>query len=122
MLWHGGIALKRIEKDAENNLGFSYTMKAKRDSRTCDLMISGCNFQTELLKNKFWYNGEILESGIPRNDIFFNTERHKEFKENIYKKYNIPSSYNIVLYAPTFRRNRSIEPYKFDWNKMLPHL
>ena len=122
MLWHGGVALKKIEKDAEDNLSYTYLKRAKRDSKVCDLMISGCDFQTKLIKEKFWYDGEILEKGIPRNDIFFQTEKHVEMKERVITKYNIPKDNCIVLYAPTFRRNKSIEPYKINWNNVIPAL
>ena len=121
-LWHGGVALKRVEKDAQKQLGFSYVQKAKRDSRVCDLMVSGCRMQTELLQQKFWYNGEILERGIPRNDIFFRTEQHEPMRRQICQQYGISPHSHIVLYAPTFRRNRSIEPYRIDWQEVLPHL
>lgn len=122
MLWHGGVALKKIEKDAEDKLSYKYLQTAKYDSKACDLMISGCDFQTKLLKEKFWYDGEILEKGIPRNDIFFKTELHAEMKERITIKYGIPEGNKIVLYAPTFRKNRSIDPYRIDWNKVIPAL
>lgn len=122
MLWHGGVALKKIEKDAEDNLSYTYLKRAKRDSKVCDLMISGCDFQTKLLKEKFWYDGEILEKGIPRNDIFFKTELHAEMKSRISSKYNIPEGNLIVLYAPTFRRNKSIDPYRINWSNVIPAL
>jgi CDP-glycerol glycerophosphotransferase len=122
MLWHGGVALKRIEKDAEANLSFTYLQRAKHDSKVCNLMISGCNFQTKLLKEKFWYSGEILEKGIPRNDIFFKTELHEEMKKRIISNFNIPEDNVIVLYAPTFRRNKKIDPYKINWNNVIPAL
>lgn len=122
MLWHGGVALKKIEKDAEDKLRYSYLKKAKIDSRTCDLMISGCSFQTRLLRESFWYSGEILEKGIPRCDIFFDTLRHKEIDRNVRKIYSIPDSDRIILYAPTFRADRSIEPYRIDWGKAIPEL
>lgn len=122
MMWHGGVALKKIEKDAEEKLGFSYVMKAKNDSKACDLMISGCKVQTKLLQEKFWYSGEILEHGIPRNDIFFKTDLHKEIKKKVCKLYDIPESNRIILYAPTFRRNRSIKPYSIDWEQASPHI
>lgn len=122
MLWHGGVALKKIEKDAEDKLSYKYLQTAKYDSKACDLMISGCDFQTKLLKEKFWYDGEILEKGIPRNDIFFKTELHAEMKSRISKKYNIPEGNHIVLYAPTFRKNRSIDPYRINWNNVIPVL
>ena len=122
MLWHGGVALKRIEKDAEAQLSYSYLKKAKIDSKVCDLMVSGCRFQTSLLKEKFWYDGEILERGIPRNDVFFDKARHPEMKERICRKYGISPDSRIVLYAPTFRRNKSIEPYRIDWSRVVPEL
>lgn len=122
MLWHGGVALKRIEKDAEDQLSYSYMKKAKIDSKVCDLMVSGCRFQTSLLKEKFWYDGEILERGIPRNDVFFDKARHPEMKERICRKYGISPDSRIVLYAPTFRRNKSIEPYRIDWSRVVPEL
>ena len=122
MLWHGGVALKRIEKDAEAQLSYSYLKKAKIDSKVCDLMISGCRFQTSLLKEKFWYDGEILEKGIPRNDVFFDKARHPEMRERICRKYGISSDSRIVLYAPTFRRDKSIEPYRINWSRVVPEL
>lgn len=122
MLWHGGVAFKQIERDAEHKIGYSYLRKAKRDSEVCDLMISGCKANTDLIKRSFWYSGEILENGIPRNDIFFNTELHKKIRARINKEYNISPNSRIVMYAPTFRRNRSIDAYRIDWNKVIPYL
>ena len=122
MLWHGGAALKRIERDVEDRLGFSYVQKAKRDSKVCDLMISGCRANTELIKRSFWYSGEILEAGIPRNDIFFNETLHRSIRQHIIEQYNLPIDGRIVLYAPTFRRSGTIEPYRIDWSDMIPRL
>lgn len=120
MLWHAGMALKKIEKDVEDKLGYSYVKKAKIDSKVCDLMISGCKFQTRLLQEKFWYEGEILEKGIPRNDIFFDTEKHTQMRVRICEQYGIPQTDRIVLYAPTFRRDKSIEPYRINWAELVP--
>ena len=122
MLWHGGVALKKIEKDAEDKLRYSYLKKAKIDSKVCDLMISGCRFQTKLLKESFWYSGEILEKGIPRCDIFFDKARHREFDSRVRDAYSIPEGNKIVLYAPTFRADHSIEPYRINWDKIIPEL
>ena len=122
MLWHGGAALKKVERDAEEKLGYSYWRKAKRDSEVCDLMISGCTANTDLIKRSFWYSGEILEAGIPRNDIFFDKEQHRQIRERINREYNIPDNHRIVMYAPTFRRSGSIEPYRINWQEIIPHL
>lgn len=122
MLWHGGAALKQVEKDVESKLGYSYLRKAKRDSEVCDLMISGCRANTELIKRSFWYEGEILEEGIPRNDIFFNEPKHKEIRQRINAAYGISPKSHIVMYAPTFRRSGTIEPYRINWQELLPLL
>lgn len=120
MLWHGGVSLKRIEADAIDALSFSYIYRAKADSRICDLMISGCRMQTELQTKSFWYYGEIMERGIPRNDIFFDTERRKHLRLYIANHYGIDPTSRIVLYAPTFRSNHSTEPYTIDWSRVIP--
>lgn len=122
MLWHGGVALKRIEKDAESQLSFTYLTKAKSDSKMCDLMISGCKAQTRLLQEKFWYDGEILESGIPRNDMLFATENHRAIREKVCSIYGITPESKLVLYAPTFRRNRSLDPYRIQWSEVITQL
>ena len=122
MLWHGGAALKQVERDVEHKLGYSYVQKAKRDSKVCDLMISGCRANTELIRRSFWYSGEILEEGIPRNDMFFNGELHANVRRRIFEDYNLVEGSRIVLYAPTFRSNGSLEPYRIDWGEVVPRL
>ena len=122
MLWHAGVALKRIEADAADKLSFSYLQRAKADSKVCDLMISGCTMQTELQKNRFWYDGEILECGIPRNDIFFDIPRHKELRQHVASHYAIDPKSRIVLYAPTFRVDFSTKPYTIDWSRIIPSI
>ena len=120
MLWHAGVALKRIEADVADRLSFSYLQRAKADSKVCDLMISGCHMQTELQKYRFWYDGEILECGIPRNDIFFDIPRHKELRQRIAQHYGIDPKSRIILYAPTFRVDFSTKPYTIDWSRIIP--
>lgn len=115
MTWHGGVALKQVEADAEDKLSYSYVKKAKADSRICDLMLSGARCQTRLLAGKFWYDGEILEKGTPRCDVLFDSVRHQTMSRNVRSAYGIPEDSKIVLYAPTFRTDKSIEPYRIDW-------
>lgn len=122
MLWHGGMALKKIEKDVEDKLGYQYPKKAKADSKACDLMISGCGFHTTLAKEKFWYKGEVLEGGLPRNDIFFDYTKHNAIRANVCKAFGINESNKIVLYAPTFRKPATIEPYRIDWPSTIKEL
>ena len=122
MLWHGGMALKKIEKDVEEKLGYQYPKKAKADSKACDLMISGCGFHTTLAKEKFWYDGEVLEKGLPRNDIFFDRSRHEKIRKTVCETFGIDPESKIVLYAPTFRKPATIEPYRIEWTSVISEL
>ena len=36
--------------------------------------------------------------------------------------FSIPAENKIILYAPTFRVDRSIEPYRINWDKVIPEL
>ena len=48
-------SLKRIEKDAENNLSKGYVKSAIRDSKHIDLIVSCSRFMSEIYKKSFWY-------------------------------------------------------------------
>lgn len=112
--WHGGHGLKKIEAACEDALEPGYVNNAKRDSRMSDIFLSNSGLLSDLYKKDFWYDGEILEAGLPRNDIFFdesfNTDAVKE-------ALNIPKDKKLILYAPTFRANHSLEPYHIDCKK-----
>ncbi|MDF2472742.1 MAG: CDP-glycerol:poly(glycerophosphate) glycerophosphotransferase [Anaerocolumna sp.] len=114
--WHGGIALKKIEKDYGDKLGERYVANAKRDSAMADLFVSNSNFCTNLYKNSFWYQGEILECGSPRNDILLNPHRQK--LEEVKARLGVKSDSKVAIYAPTYREGNNTKPYQLDFNKM----
>lgn len=121
MTWHGATPIKRIEKDIENTLNIAYVAHAKEDSKMCDLMLSNGRYATQLIRRAFWYDGEILEKGIPCNDVFFNDSLKASINEKIRDRYHIPSDHMIVMYGPTFREyDETLEPYRIDWNKIIP--
>lgn len=66
MAWHSP---KKIEADMPD-LTTSYKQMAIRDSQMIDLFVSGSSFMTRIYHNSFWYSGNMLEVGTPRNDIF----------------------------------------------------
>ncbi|MDE7211785.1 MAG: CDP-glycerol glycerophosphotransferase family protein [Lachnospiraceae bacterium] len=69
-LWHGGIALKKIEGDCQQALGEEYIRRAKQDSRNTNLFVSNSTFCTQMYRRAFWAKCEIMECGSPRNDRF----------------------------------------------------
>lgn len=120
-LWHGGIGMKKVEQLAEDDLDSVYIKSAKNDSRMMDYAISNSLYRTNIYKNNFWYNGEILELGCPRNDIFFNCDK-SILKVKIANRYNFNCNDNIVLYVPTFRKGYDFDYNSFEFKKMISKL
>lgn len=118
--WHSSLRLKQIEKDAEESLPQHYVQMAKQDSLKCDLLLSGCEYSTDIFKRAFWYNGKIFEHGTPRNDVFF--QSNSTMRGEILEKLSIPSDYKVVLYAPTFRKDDNLDVYKFSYSDILKKL
>ena len=120
MTWHSSMGLKCIEGDASvESLGAPYVRAAKFDSKQCDLILSGSRARSEVIKHAFWYDGEILEKGTPRNDIFFNDVSAHNASDKVRKFYGIPNDALIVLYAPTFRESDSLDFYRIEWDKTI---
>lgn len=107
--WHGGYGGKKVEKDVEDKLSPEYVQMAKLDSRMADVFISNSRKMTNLYKSSFWYDGPLLEVGLPRSDIFFGDMKGIETKIKL--KFGIPFHNKIVLYAPTFRKNYNLAVY-----------
>lgn len=120
--WHGCIALKKIEKDAIENLNPIYLMHAKSDSKDIDLFISSNKVFSNQCRTTFEYYGEIIEEGTPKNDILVNQNFSEISKKKVYKNLNLEKDVNILFYAPTFRENYINDPYDIDLEKAIKTL
>ena len=99
--WHGGGAYKRIGLDR-----FQLS-QAERRSRLqavdrIDICLSSSDYFSHFaLREDKGYTGEILNCGMPRNDIFFSAEQRQRAAEKVRRALGL-SGY-VALYAPTFR-------------------
>nr|WP_026575887.1 CDP-glycerol glycerophosphotransferase family protein [Bacillus sp. UNC438CL73TsuS30] len=125
--WHG-TPLKKLANDMREVLmPGTTTEKYKQnfyiESRNWDYLISPNGYSTEIFKRAFQFDKEVIESGYPRNDIFYKQERYqiaREFKQI----HGIPDDKKIILYAPTWRDNQyyQIGKYKFELHLDLDKL
>lgn len=121
--WHGGLfSLKKVEKDVENELPKYYVKYAKKDSKKIDVLISDSDFRTNLYRKSFWYAGEILQIGQPRNDIMYDKEMHKSIKEELLSKLKLNYDTNILLYAPTIRKKFNKDVFELDYEMLEKEL
>lgn len=118
--WHGGVAMKKVEKDAEATLSPEYKRQAINDSKAADYLVSNCTFATESYKTSFWFSHEILETGYPRNDALMNP--NPGLREKVLSVFKIDPSKKIVLYAPTFRSNKDLSVYDLDYPRLIQAL
>ena len=115
--WHGGIGLKAVERQVEDQLNSKYVKKAKKDAAQTDLMLSDSTWTTEIFKKWFWYDGIIKKTGFPRNDIL--VKNNESLRDKIYLYFNIDKQNKIILYAPTFRQSADFNTCKVDFKKIL---
>ena len=107
--WHG-FALKHIERAAVN-LPEHYVNQCKRDSSQIDVIVSNSGFMTKVYREDFWYDGEIVSYGSPRNDVFF---KENSAGDKVKAFFGLPADRKLLLYAPTFRDDGSTDCYALD--------
>ncbi|MGW4643473.1 CDP-glycerol glycerophosphotransferase family protein [Sphaerisporangium sp. NPDC004334] len=111
--WHG-TPLKRVGGDQrhmsrEPRPAAWYRQAA--EVANWDLLVTQSPWASEVLRRAFGYGGEILSSGLPRNDVLSSPER-AELAAAVRRGLGIPAGRRVVLYAPTWRdhdrRNSSV--------------
>lgn len=116
--WHGGYPLKRLGIDnPENNSKKNFIY----NSKIIDLRISNCTFRSNIFRTAYLYKGEILECGLPRNDVLINKQEHKTIRKKILDYYNISDIDILVLYAPTYRSNLDINVYTLNYQMLIEY-
>lgn len=116
--WHG-TPLKRLGLDIGNVYTMNPRIKQSYISvgKSWDYFISPNPYTTEIIKSAFAYEGQILETGYPRNDPLYNADEEKvrTIKENL----RLPEDKKIILYAPTWRDDEYIDVGKINFELKL---
>ena len=116
--WHG-TPLKKIGFDIERPQfisGTSYFDQLANDVTKWDLLLSPNPFSTQIMRRAFRYDGEICESGYPRNDVLCSGDADR-VAAGVRRRLGLPDGKRIVLYAPTWRDNQYYASgrYRFDF-------
>ena len=101
--WHG-TPLKIMGYDQKGSRP-AELKRLRFQTNAWDYFISPNKYSTQVFRKAFRYNGEILETGYPRNDILIHQPENVINKVREYL--GIPEGKKVILFAPTFR----------DWNK-----
>ena len=118
--WHGGGAYKKVGKYVDMPL-IERINTRMREGKT-DLYLSSGRFFTEhVLRDSFSYRGEILEKGMPRNDILLNPPPQEEIKR-LREKIGLKEGEKLCLYAPTYRKDTKVHDFGLDYPRALKAL
>ena len=102
--WHAGGAYKKV--GFENaTLGKLDLWRARQINDYVDLFLSSCEAFTRSNIEGYHYTGEVLNSGMPRNDFFFRPKAVSKVSARVRATYGAKADSLVILYAPTYRRN-----------------
>jgi CDP-glycerol glycerophosphotransferase len=100
--WHG-TPLKRVAFDVAD-LKFTptdrYLARFAADVERWDLLLSPNAFSTDVFRRSFRYDGPVLESGYPRNDVLLSPAA-ESVRASV--RHHLGIEGQAVLYAPTWR-------------------
>ncbi len=103
--WHG-TPLKRIGFDVLAptfpNAEYHYGVELVREVPRWDLLLSPSPYSSDVLRRAFRYEGPVVETGLPRNDVLLGPEA-VERRRVVRAALGIADDTLAVLYAPTWR-------------------
>jgi len=105
-VWHAAGAIKTFgmkDKSIEGR-----TKRAKKRFKKVyskfHKVVAGSDYFGHIFQEAFDLKEEnILKTGIPRTDLFFDQEKHEQIKKNFFKQYPELQGKKLILYAPTYR-------------------
>ena len=108
--WHG-TPLKQIAFDiggSEFAGDRRFFERLERDVARWDALVSPNPFSTQIFRRAFRYEGRILETGYPRNDLLSSPAAPAR-RQAIREALGLSDATRAILYAPTWRDERSFD-------------
>ncbi len=127
--WHGGGAYKRV--GSYEHWSKVRLIEQKLNAKQVTHYISSSRKFTEVQAPSKWIPEEkFINTGMPRNEIFFYPDKMAELREKVFAHFglSVNSDVKIVLYAPTYRGltgyKKNGEDIKItpDYSKLLSSL
>lgn len=107
--WHG-TPVKRFGQDLAGTLCADLTHMWPQPQRggQWSLLLSPGAQSTPVLRRALAFDGEVAETGLPRNDLLGAEDRDK-IAEEVRARLGLPPGRTVVLYAPTVRDDEAYD-------------
>ncbi|WP_256439098.1 CDP-glycerol glycerophosphotransferase family protein [Sediminibacillus dalangtanensis] len=108
-LWHAAGAIKQFGlKDPSIEIRSNRAkQRFKEVYRRFHYVVTGSEKMAGIFRNSFGLNNEqILRTGVPRTDFFFDKSYTKQIEQELQQKFPVITRKQVILYAPTFRDNQ----------------
>lgn len=125
-----GTPLKHIGRD--DDLGGyrgarAHHRRMRRDIAKWDALLSPSPAITPILRSAYEYDGVVLETGLPRNDVLSN-DVGNVIRDRTRAALGVPPDATVVLYAPTWRDDDTsgaglvAQSFTPDWTELVAAL
>lgn len=117
--WHGDRGLKTIGYLTEYSKGRDYS---GYDMSDCNLFVAASDYGVRKARQGFLYDGEIIVEGMPRNDKLVHISNYGDEAAEVRRHLGIEDDVKVLLYAPTFRDDKSSQQCAIDIDSTIASL
>lgn len=118
--WHGGGAYKKTGVDNPYKNKWQILYNKNFGQAGVKLFLSSSEaFTKYAIRGAFEYKGEVLQCGLPRNDILLDKSKHGEIRKKVKLKLGIKDNERFILYAPTWRNYDTSKSEKLSVNDLV---
>ncbi|HLQ73422.1 MAG TPA: CDP-glycerol glycerophosphotransferase family protein [Bacillota bacterium] len=113
-LWHAAGAIKKFGLNDPSISKRSKRAKSrfKKVYQQFQHVTVASNEMARVFQESFGLDEQsIIRAGVPRTDLFFNSEERERIQTSFKKKFPIINEKKVILYAPTYRDNQ-LRDYK----------
>ena len=101
--WHGCGLYKKVGHDIPTKPA-GYDKRLDYISSHISLFLSGAQaFSDTVIRGAFGYKGEILNCGLPRNDLLLDPAAREQAAQKVRAALGVSADRKLLLFAPTFR-------------------
>lgn len=112
--WHGCGLYKKVGHDVPDETA-GYHRRLRRMAKHIDLFTSGsASFTETVIRKAFGYKGDVMETGLARNDILLDETARDAAAKKVRAFYGLDAQTPLILFAPTFRNHGETETAWFE--------